>query len=428
MINRHLNQLYQQALDKNIINKKYQPYYIQWLEKYLQFCDKFQLPCISKTSLDPFLKSLQTQDRQEFQINQARHAVFLYYMVYDENPGITHPDMTILSTQQENKPDVTFTASWDCVFDRFKTEIELRHYSARTFEAYGFYIHKFAEFVKFSDPDKLTSFDAKRFLALMASTWRSSASSQNLAFNAFLFLFKFILLKSFDNLADTPRAKTKKPVPDILSREEIAAILRHMQPPYSLIAKLAYGCGLRLSEVMSLRTRDFNLDNKMLTVTFGKGGKSRYIPLPEVAMNEINRQFFYVRNLHKEDIDNGFDGVFLPIEVERKSPGAALELAWQWFFPAQTLTAIKETRENRRYHIHETSFQKMLKIAAGKTKITRNVNPHILRHSFASHLVFDGYDIRQIQELLGHSDIRTTMIYMHTVKTTPKQIKSPLDV
>ena len=262
----------------------------------------------------------------------------------------------------------------------------------------------------------------------MATKWKCSASSQNLAFNALLFLFRFVLKKPYENLANTPRAKTKKPVPEILSREEVSALLKHLKPPYSLIAKLTYGCGLRLSEVMNLRVQDFNLDDRILTVSFGKGEKSRCLPIPETALEEIKRQMFYVRNLHKTDLEQSFDGVFLPIEVERKSSGAGLELSWQWFFPAHEITHIKETNQNRREHIHETSFQRMLINAAKNANITHHVYPHILRHSFASHQLAAGYDIRQVQDLLGHSDVRTTMIYTHTIKMQPRTVKSPLDL
>lgn len=406
MNHQDIAQNYQLALDKNNISEKYRFYYKRWLELYFQFCTRNTLQLPSKTSLDPFIKNLESTDHKPFQITQARHAIFIYYMLLDENTIQLRPQ----SQPEPQAAPIPSSDAWKNVEERFTTEIQLRHYSNRTHEAYGFYIRKLAEFVNFKDPDSITSFDAKRFLAHMASSWKSSASSQNLAFNAFRFLFKFVLCKPYDNLEDTPRAKTRKPVPSILSREEIASLLKKIPSPYSLITKLAYGCGLRLSEVMSLRYRNINTDTMHLDVTFGKGGKSRYLPLPQSALPEIQRQLFYVSNVFKQDMAENFDGVIMPPEVERKSPESARELAWQWFFPAQQLIHIKETNEYRRYHIHETSFQRVLKQAAKDASINRSVNPHILRHSFASHLLGEGFDIRQIQELLGHSDIRTTMI------------------
>jgi site-specific recombinase XerD len=166
----------------------------------------------------------------------------------------------------------------------------------------------------------------------------------------------------------------------------------------------------------------------LITVCFGKGGKSRYLPLPQSAVTEVKHQICYLQHLHKNDLEKGYDGVFLPAEVERKTRDAACELGWQWFFPANNTTYVKETKENRRYHIHETSFQRMIKRAAQKAQINQIVTPHVLRHSFATHLLEAGYDIRQIQELLGHSDVRTTMIYTHVIKREPKVIISPLDL
>lgn len=319
---------FEKALKESQISPKYQPYYKHWLNSYLQFCTKYQLPEKNKDSLDPFLKSLAKNNLKDFQITQANHAVFLFYLMHDEKSSIT-TNLPEKSTTPTNSQIQDFRNCWEELKERFAIEIKLRHYSPNTFDGYGGHIRKFAEFCNWKDPDTITSFDAKKFLALMATKWKCSASSQNVAFHSLLFFFRFVIKKPYENLKDTPRAKTKKPVPQILSREEITAILRHLRPPYSLIAKLTYGCGLRLEEVMSLRVQNFNIDDKMLNVCFGKGGKSRCLPLPEAAINEINNQMCYVRNLHKTDLEQNYDGAILPIEVERKSPDAGRELLWQ---------------------------------------------------------------------------------------------------
>ena len=198
--------------------------------------------------------------------------------------------------------------------------------------------------------------------------------------------------------------------------------------PYDLVANLLYGCGLRLFECLKLRVQDVNVDMKVLTVHDGKGQKDRTVPLPEVLMPKLKAQFDKVRQVHQEDLAAGYGGTFLPSAVEQKYKNAPKELVWQWFFPAKTLTRVAESREYRRYHLHETHVQKAIKRAVQKAQIPKRVSAHTLRHSFASHLLQANYDIRTIQELLGHSDVRTTMIYTHTVQSiTLKEVKSPLD-
>jgi site-specific recombinase XerD len=189
-----------------------------------------------------------------------------------------------------------------------------------------------------------------------------------------------------------------------------------------------YGCGLRISECLSLRVHNFNFDMKILTIHDGKGKKDRTVPIPDALMEVLKSQLQQVIEIHERDYRAGFDGVFLYGLLEKKYKNAAKELIWQWFFPARELTVVPENNEKRRYHIHETALQKALRKAVQKAKIPKRVTSHTFRHSFASHLLQANYDIRTIQELLGHSDVRTTMIYTHTVKSiTIKEVKSPLD-
>ena len=214
----------------------------------------------------------------------------------------------------------------------------------------------------------------------------------------------------------------------MLSREEIDTIVGFLKYPYNLIAKLLYGCGLRLSECLSLRVSNFNFDTGILTVHDGKGQKDRTVPLPVSLVPELRKHFEAVISRHQKDLESGYDGVFLYGQLEKKYKNAAKELVWQWFFPAKTLTLVPARGEYRRYHIHESRFQRQMRRAVKKAKIPKRASAHTLRHSFASHLLQANYDIRTIQELLGHSDVRTTMIYTHTIKSrTIKEAKSPLD-
>ena len=319
-------------------------------------------------------------------------------------------------------------ANWTQVYDDLNAEIKIRHYSPKTLKAYTGWVRQFQSYAKSKDPQLLSAADVKGFLTFLAVKRKVAASSQNQAFNALLFFFKHIIKKEFGDLKDIPRAKRKPHIPGVLSRDEIDEVIAALLYPYDLVVKLLYGCGLRLFECMNLRVGCFNYDTGILTVHDGKGKKDRTVPLPETIIPELKTQLESVIALHQDDLDSGYAGAFLFDSIERKYKNAAKELAWQWFFPAKTLTFVPDKKEYRRYHLHDTHVQKAIRRAVKKAKIPKRASPHTFRHSFASHLLQANYDIRTIQELLGHSDVRTTMIYTHTIKSqTIKEAKSPLD-
>jgi site-specific recombinase XerD len=205
-------------------------------------------------------------------------------------------------------------------------------------------------------------------------------------------------------------------------------LIDRLSYPHNLVVKLLFGCGLRLFECLQLRVRDFNFDAGVLTI-HGKGGKDRTVPLPETIISELKAQLNVVAELHEQDLAAGYAGVFLDDAVEKKYPDAPKEFIHQWFLPMKYLTVVADTRERRRYHLHESDFQEALYVAVRKAKIPKRVSSHIFRHSFATHLLQAGYDIRVIQKLLGHSSLKTTMIYTHCVPVrTVKEPKSPLDL
>jgi integron integrase len=240
-------------------------------------------------------------------------------------------------------------------------------------------------------------------------------------------LFRHVLKQDFGDHKDVPRAKKSTYIPVVLSRKEIESVLKHLQYPHDLVVKLLYGCGLRLFECLQLRVKDFNFDAGILTV-HGKGKKDRTVPIPQKIVPELTAQLEVVKKLHDEDLASGYSGVFLDDRLEKKYPSAATDFIWQWFFPQKTLTPVPAARELRRYHLHETHVQGALYEAVRRVKLTKRVSSHTFRHSFATHLLQANYDIRTIQTLLGHSDVRTTMIYTHCVPSrTVKEAKSPLD-
>ncbi len=316
---------------------------------------------------------------------------------------------------------------WDKIIDNLAAEIKTRRYSRKTLKAYADWSRKFQGFLRNKPPDELSATDVKEYLTYLAVKCKVSASTQNQAFNSLLFLYRHILKKDFGEHKDIPRAKKSKYIPVVLSKREIDAVLKHLSYPFDLAVKLLYGCGLRLFECLQLRVKDFNFDDGILTV-HGKGGKDRTVPVPQKIMPELTAQFEAIKKLHDEDLEKGYAGVFLEDQLEKKYPSAGKDFIWQWFLPQQSLTFVEGNRELRRYHLHETHVQLALYEAVQRAKLTKRVTSHTFRHSFATHLLQANYDIRTIQTLLGHSDVRTTMIYTHCVPSrTIKELKSPLD-
>ena len=320
-------------------------------------------------------------------------------------------------------------ASWVDVYEGLESAIKVRHYSPKTWKAYRTWVRKLQNFTHSKDPALLSITDVKAFLSHLAVEKNVSAATQNQAFNALLFLFTHVFEKPLGKVEGVVRAKRKPYIPVVLSRQEVDQLFSKIDPPYTLIAQLLYGCGLRLSEGLKLRVQDLDFDQKIVTVHDGKGRKDRALPMPEALLSALQKQLAAVKVLHQADLAAKYDGVFLPSALAKKYPQAAKSLAWQWFFPAKTLTLVPESREIRRYHLHETHIQKAISRAVKKAQIPKRASAHTFRHSFASHLLQANVDIRTIQSLLGHSRVTTTMIYTHTVKsTTYKEAVSPLDI
>ncbi len=317
---------------------------------------------------------------------------------------------------------------WGSVYNQLNNEIKVRHYSPKTFKAYSKWVIQFQKFVQNKPLGQLSPEDVKQFLTHLTVDLNVSASAQNQAFNGLLFFFRNILNKEFGKIDGVVRAKRKPYIPIVLSREEIDLITSKLRYPYNLIVKLLYGCGLRLSECMTIRINNLNFDNRILTIHDGKGLKDRTLPLPEILLPDLKQQVNSVRKLHLRDIESDYSGVFMFNAIERKYKNAGKEFHWQWLFPSKELTYVPEKKEYRRSNLHITHVQKAIKSAVKRSQLTKRATAHTFRHSFASHLLAANYDIRTIQELLGHSDVRTTMIYTHTVRSrTIKESKSPLD-
>lgn len=319
--------------------------------------------------------------------------------------------------------------SWVGEFSELRDGLQRRNYSPRTLKTYTHWVRRFQAFTQSKEPQSLSVEDVKAFLTDLAVSQGVSASTQNQAFNSLLYFFRHVLGREFGKVDGVVRAKYRRYIPVVLSREEVQTVINRLQPPFDLAVLIMYGCGLRISECLNLRVGCFNCDAGILTVHDGKGQKDRTVPLPVSIMGAVRERFEQLAALHREDLAREYSGVFLPSQLEKKYKNAPKEFVWQWFFPAPKLTVVEKTGELRRYHMQPSPVSQAIKQAVRQSAIPKRVSAHTFRHSFASHLLQANYDIRTIQELLGHSDVRTTMIYTHTVPSrTLKERRSPLDL
>jgi integron integrase len=313
------------------------------------------------------------------------------------------------------------------LLDRVRLAIRARHYSPRTEKAYVGWVRRYVLFHGKRHPDQMGAPEVAGYLAHLASRRNVSASTQNQAFSALLFLYREVLGRELAGLEDTPRAKRPVRVPLVLSREEVSAVLRQVRGVPWLMTSLLYGAGLRLLECCRLRVKDVDLARGELTVHDGKGRKDRVTVLPGRLCEPLRAHLERVRHQHLADLGAGAGSVALPDALGRKYPGAGREWAWQWVFPASRLYLDPASGERRRHHVHETVVQREFATAVRASGIAKPATCHTLRHSFATHLLDQGYDIRTIQELLGHADVTTTMIYTHVLNRGGRGVRSPFD-
>jgi integron integrase len=313
------------------------------------------------------------------------------------------------------------------LFERLCTEIRTRHYSIRTEASYRHWARRFIAFHKLKSPKELKPEAVKEYLEYLAEVRQISASTQNQALNALVFLYDQVLKELLGPFGEFTKAKRPQRLPVVLSREEVDRLLKEMTGVKGLMARLLYGSGLRLMECLRLRVQDIDFEQQQIMVRDGKGQKDRITVLPRDCGEQLNEHLKKVKSLHERDLAGGYDGVYLWPALERKYPTAAREWIWQYVFPAERLSLDPRSKKVRRHHLHENVLQRAVREAATKAGLTKQVKCHSLRHSFATHLLENNYDIRTVQELLGHSDVSTTMIYTHVLNRPGLAVKSPLD-
>lgn len=309
-----------------------------------------------------------------------------------------------------------------------RTAIRLRHYSTRTEEAYIAWIRRFVRYHDMRHPSVLGVADVERFLSMLAEERHVSAATQNQALSALLFLYREVLGEPLPWLDSVVRASVTRRLPTVLTRDEVRAVLSRLAERERLLATLLYGAGLRLMEGLTLRVKDIDFGGSQIIVRGGKGDKDRVVPLPKSAREDLASHLERVRDIHRSDLAAGAGETQIPNALAAKFPNAGREWLWQYVFPATRHYVERGTGKLRRHHLHPTAVQRAVRVAAERAGIAKRVSCHTFRHSFATHLLEDGYDIRTIQELLGHKDVSTTMIYTHVLNRGGRGVRSPADL
>ncbi len=369
-----------------------------------------------------FCDDLERAGTQAWQVQQAEHALRAYFLNFlNRTDWHLPPPVAVVDADGRTNPSTAL--------DVLRLRLRARHYSYRTETSYLDWVRRFFDYLgpNHGPHPQVTSDTMRDFLTYLAVRRTVSASTQNQAQCALLFLAREVLSLNVEQLSQTTRAKRGTHLPVVLSVPETAALLDAMHGTTRLMASLIYGGGLRISECCDLRIKDLDFDNSLIMVRSGKGAKDRATLLPDTGRDMLRAHLQRVHEVHTADRRAHLAGVWLPEALERKYPNAGRELGWFWVFPSPTLSTDPRAGIVRRHHLHESVIQKAVKHAARCAGIHKPVSVHTLRHSFATHLLLAGVDIRQIQDYLGHSHVETTMIYTHVVKDLRTPARSPLD-
>jgi len=311
------------------------------------------------------------------------------------------------------------------LLDQVRNEIRLRHYSIRTEHTYVDWTRRFVRFHDLRHPRDMGAPEIVSFLTHLATQANVAASTQNQAFNALIFLYKHVLKRDIGDLSGIVRAKRPVREPTVMSTDEVERVLTHLHGVHKLMALLMYGSGMRIIEVIRLRVKDIEFDLQCITVRDGKGEKDRQVPLPSKLTDALRTQIARVKTLHDQDLKDGFGTVYLPYALARKYPNTNKAFHWQYLFPSPKLSDDPRSGRRQRHHVYESVLQESIRRAVRETGISKDIHSHTFRHSFATHLLAAGSDIRTVQELLGHNDVKTTMIYTHVLKAGACAVRSP---
>ncbi len=316
------------------------------------------------------------------------------------------------------------------LLDLVRDKIRFKHYSYSTERTYVHWIKHYIFFHNKKHPIEMGKMEIESYLTKLATKDRVSPTTQNQAFSAILFLYKEVLGVDISEWnIQALRAQERKHIPVVLTKDEVRSVLQNVSIEYTLLVYLMYGCGLRMNEALSLRIKDIDFGFNKIYIWDSKSLQDRTVPLPQKLKTKLLEQVEIVITLHKQDLDNGYGSVFIPYALEKKYPKSKFETKWQFLFPMKNISVDPRTKERRRHHVHPQTLGRNIKAASQKANLNKRVTSHIFRHSYATHLLQAGIDLRSIQELLGHKSVETTMIYTHVVAELNKsRVVSPLDM
>jgi len=392
------------------------PYLVRWVREFLKFA-KGKTGHKFEAVIEMFEVHLeQNPGITDWQIRQAIDAVIIYKHQFRNSQ---FPDAP--SPERALDPEATL--------ERARQFARLKRYAKSTQKHYLAWISRFLVWLRQSHIDhKPTEEDIKGFLTHLAMEKGRSASAQNQAFSALLFLCRNVIDVDLHDMSKNVRAKRHRPLPTVLSPGEVRKIIDNVEPKYRLMVRLIYGTGMRKMELLRLRVKDMNFEYRNIFVRDGKGNKDRVVSLPNAVRDELGVHLEAVRRIHKADLTKGHGEVSLPGLLARKYPNAGKEFAWQFVFPADNLSVDPDDGVVRRHHVHRNTFSRVYRRAVIQAGIAKHVKIHTMRHSYATHMLLNGADIREIQELLGHKNVETTMIYLHVVRELKGPSVNPLDI
>ena len=442
---------YLSILEKYSIPQKARHWYRNHAEEYISAHHAVKLQHHTPEHVDNYLNAKgRLENLQEWQFRQIVDALRLlfcelvhsdwsteydwyYWRAFARDLESDHPTLmrdanpSQLVAPNNNPLIKRFRENHTSAHDAFIKTLRVRRMAARTEKTYLHWIVRFFQYHQWEKVEEVETNDISAYLEHLAVERQVSASTQNVALNSLVFFYREVLGKNVEDISPYTRSRSKRRLPTVLSTSEVKLLLDTMNGRPKLMASLMYGTGMRVMECVRLRVQDIDFDYQQITIRDGKGGRERVVPLPEKLIPELRNYLTEVKTLHKGDLEEGYGEVLLPAALSRKLGSAAKTWQWQYVFPSTKLAMDHSTGKVRRHHVHQTSLQKAIRNTSRKAGISKRVTSHTLRHSFATHLLESGKDIRLIQELLGHSDINTTMIYTHVIQKGGLGVKSPFD-
>jgi integron integrase len=434
---------FESAVRQLSVPANHRTWFPRWFQRFVQFqgIDGLAAVPVSDASVIDFCRMLRKSGVPHWQRAQAVEAIEFYVreVLHSDVPDLSRIRLKLQALAADERAGLknvsaaeqkhllgVLPASEPEAIRQTRTALRLQHYAASTEESYIGWLQRFMAFAGSEDLQQFGGPEVKEFLSDLAVNARVAASTQSQALNALLFYFRKVLGRDLEFI-DAVRATRSRRLPVVLNRAEVARVFEHLTGRDRLLGLLLYGSGLRHLEARRLRVKDIDLNTGQILVREGKGSKDRITTLSQAAIPLLRTQLAAVRALWKRDREAGLPPVWLPFALERKYPNAGALLGWQFIFPSRELSVDPRSGVRRRHHIHENLFAGVFKQALKKAGITKAASPHTLRHSFATHLLEDGYDIRTVQELLGHADVSTTMIYTHVLNKPGLAVRSPAD-